>query len=95
MSSFFFDSYWAFLLLPLLIALLFFRLWSRRRQTPTLQYSSLSLLKGLTGSLRSRFSYLPLVLKTVGLIFCVIALARPQKSDEKIKRNVEGIDIIF
>ncbi len=85
----------AFLLLPLLVALLFYKIWSRRRQTPSLQYSSLSLIKGLQGSFRSVLVYLPLGLKFLSLVFVVIALARPQKADEKVKRNVEGIDIMI
>jgi Ca-activated chloride channel family protein len=85
----------AFLLLPLLVGLLFYKYWARRRQTPSLQYSSLSLIKGMQGSMRSVLAYLPLGLKFFALVFVVVALARPQKADEKVKRNVEGIDIMI
>lgn len=37
---------------------------------------------------------LPLLFKIVALVLAVVALARPQKADTQIKRNVEGIDIV-
>lgn len=45
-------------------------------------------------SLRARLKYTPEVLKVIGIVFAVVALARPQAADEKVKRNVEGIDIM-
>ncbi|MEK6554859.1 MAG: BatA domain-containing protein, partial [Bdellovibrionota bacterium] len=77
-----FASAAAFMLIPLLIALLAYKVWSHRRQTPSLQYSSLSLVKGLQSSYRSVLVYLPLGLKFAALLFVVVALARPQKADE-------------
>ena len=40
------------------------------------------------------FTFLPQIFYFIGLSFAIIALARPQKSDTKVKRNVEGIDIV-
>lgn len=37
----------------------------------------------------------PRVLIALGLVFCIIALARPRHSYQKVRRNVEGIDIMM
>src|SRR5262249_32254528 len=46
-------------------------------------------------SLRERLTHLPLILKVLGLIFLIVALARPQEASTMVKRNVEGIDIMI
>lgn len=85
----------AFLLIPLLIAAGLWRLWQKRRLQPSLQVSSTSLFKGLRPSLRSRLASLPNILKILGLILAVVALARPREANTRIKKNVEGIDIVI
>jgi hypothetical protein len=44
---------------------------------------------------RSRLVWLPTALKVAAIALAVVALARPQRADTKIKRNVEGIDIML
>ncbi len=61
----------------------------------TFRYSAVFSLKYLPHGLRARLALLPLMLKWVALILAVVALARPQRADTKIKRNVEGIDIML
>lgn len=90
-----FQSSWAFLFIPILLAICAWTIWNRRKKTPAIQFSSVRILKGLSRSPKSTLSYLPLALKVAGLIFVTVALARPQKADEKIRRNVEGIDIMI
>lgn len=85
----------AFLLIPLLILLGVYVYLNRKKKRPTLQFSSLSLFKNVVPSWRSRFAELPLFFKILAGVFFVFALARPQKTDEKVKRNVEGIDIMI
>jgi Ca-activated chloride channel family protein len=85
----------AFFLLILLVAVMAFRWWMRRRQTPTLQMSSLAALKNLQPSLRSRLMVVPILLQLSGLALLIVALARPQQANTKMKRNVEGIDIVI
>lgn len=46
-------------------------------------------------SLRAKLKYTPEVLKVLGIVLAVVAMARPQSADEKVKRNVEGIDIMI
>lgn len=85
-------AFW--LLLPLVLVVLW-TLWNRRKKTPTLQFGSVELLKSVTPSLRTRLMNLPNFLKALGLVFAIVALARPQTTNTKIKKNVEGIDIVI
>ncbi len=82
------------LLFPLFFAV-GYHLWSLKSKTATLQFSSLAGLKSTTKSLRVYLQHLPLFLKTVAIILAVLALVRPQQADTKIKKNIEGIDIII
>lgn len=85
-------AFW--LILPL-IALLVWTVWQKRKKIPTLQFGSVELLKTITPSVKVRLMNLPLILKTVGLILAIVALARPQTMNTKIRKNVEGIDIVI
>lgn len=85
-------AFW--LLLPLVLVVIW-TLWNRRKKTPTLQFGSVELLKSVTPSLRTRLMNLPNFLKALGLVFAIVALARPQTTNTKIKKNVEGIDIVI
>ncbi len=88
-------SPWAFaLLLPL--ALLTVWMWyARRRRTATVQFSHLEGFLKVHRGYRARVSWLPMVVKVAALTLAIFALARPQRADTKIKRNVEGIDIMI
>jgi len=94
-----FASHQAFLLFILLAAVVFWRLFNRKNTQASIQYSSLqhlsdSIKKNGSGW-RTYFQYLPLALKISSLMCVILALARPQTSDTKIKRNVDGIDIMI
>ncbi len=88
-------SAWAFILLFFLLLAAVLQFVKRKKRYGALPLSTLSIVQGLQTSLRARLKYLPDVLKYLGLILVVIALARPQKTDEKVNRNVEGIDIMI
>ncbi len=87
-------SLWAFAFILPLLGALAWRWWRRRQMHPALQYSSLKALQGLARGIRSKLVWLPTALKVAAIILAVVALARPQRADTKIKRNVEGIDIM-
>lgn len=90
-----FHSSVAFWLILPLVLLLVWTLWRRKKRTPTLQFGSVEVLKTVTPSVRTRLMHLPLLLKALGIVFAIIALARPQEMNTKIKKNVEGIDIVI
>lgn len=88
-------SPWAFALLPVVTILAAWAYWYSRRRGPTVQYSSLSLLKNIPRPLRTRLMWLPAFVMAGALVLIVVALARPQRADTKVRKNVEGIDIML
>jgi Ca-activated chloride channel family protein len=88
-------SSWAFFLLIPLAALAVWLWLARRRRTPSLLFSHLDGFLKTHRGYRARFGRLPTVVKFIALALAIVALARPQKADIKIKRNVEGIDIMI
>lgn len=90
-----FQSLPSLLLIVLILAALAWAAFQRRKKTATLQFSSLQLFKGVPPGWRTHLMWLPRVLMGAGLILAIIALARPQKANTKVQRNVEGIDIVI
>ena len=86
---------WAFALLIPLLALLGWIWWARKKRTATVQFSHLSGFLKVHRGYRAHLSWLPVVVKFSAIALAIFALARPQKADTKIKRNVEGIDIMI
>lgn len=89
------KSAWAFALLIPLIAILVWNYLHRKRKIPSLQFSSLKLIKAIPPSPRTRFMLLPSLLKAIALVLAIMALARPQEANTKVKKNIEGIDIFI
>jgi Ca-activated chloride channel family protein len=85
-------AFW--LILPL-VAVVIWVLWRKRSKTPTLQFGTIAILKTVTPSLRTRLLNIPMILKALGIGLAIFALARPQEMNTKIKKNVEGIDIVI
>jgi Ca-activated chloride channel homolog len=90
-----FQSPWAFWLLPVLALLLIVYLRRRKKNQASLLFSQTSILAKVPQTLRTRLMFLPAALKVLALILAIFALARPQKSDSLIKKNVDGIDIMI
>lgn len=90
------EYFW--LLLPLLIALVFF-LFQQKNKKASLFFSDVRSIKNkktpLQYSIRTRLIHLPLVLKALALVMVIISLARPQSTSTRVKKNVEGIDIMI
>jgi Ca-activated chloride channel homolog len=86
---------WAFALVIPVLILSAWIFYARRKRTATVQFSNLAGFLKVHRGTRSYLSWLPNVVKIVALILAIVALARPQKADTKIKRNVEGIDIVI
>ena len=89
------QSIWALLFLIPLILIIIYNQLNKRQRRATFKYSYLKTFKQISKSLRSYLVGLPNILKIAAIILAIVALARPQRSDTKIKRNVEGIDIMI
>ncbi|MGZ3772749.1 MAG: vWA domain-containing protein [Pseudobdellovibrionaceae bacterium] len=90
-----YHSLWAFWLIGPVILVLAWTLWQKKSKTPTLQFGSVALLKSVTPTLRTRLMNLPDLLRALALVFAIVALARPQTANTKIKKNIDGIDIVI
>jgi len=89
------NNLWALLLLLPLMAIIVWNFLRRKNKVPSLQFSTLKIIKTLPPSLRTRMMILPPLLKAVAIILAILALARPQEANTKVKKNVEGIDIVI
>jgi len=89
------KSLWAFAFLIPLLAVLVWNFLHRKRKIPSLQFSSLKLIKSIPPSMRTRLMIVPSLLKAAALVLAIIALARPQEANTKVKKNIEGIDIVI
>lgn len=85
----------AFALFVPLALVVGWRMWNERRGRPALQFSSIEPVKKLSPGLRSHLRWLPPIMMFASLVCAVLALARPQRADTKVKKNVEGIDIVL
>lgn len=83
-----------FLFIPLLLVAVWI-FWQRKKRSASIQVSQVQVMKLIAPSWRARIWWLPDVLKIVSLSLVIFALARPQKADTQIKKNVEGIDIVI
>ena len=84
----------AFFLVVPLAALIVLAWYKKRERRPSIQFSTLRVIKQISPGLRARFKWFPMFLKVAAIVLAIVALARPQRADTKIKRNVEGIDIM-
>src|ERR1700678_952288 len=82
------------LLIPLAAAVIW-RIWQNRKKRPTVIFSQVGYIQQVPASVRARLRWLPMFLKVLALFLAILALARPQRTDTKIKRNAEGIDIMI
>jgi Ca-activated chloride channel family protein len=84
------DPLWVLLLVPVIG----FGIWSIRRQRRmAVLYSSVEILRGLPVTPAQRFKRLLPWLRVAGMVFIVLALARPQRGREEFRLRTEGIAI--
>ena len=95
MSSWTWATPWAFLLLIPLALVAGWYFYNRKNRLSTLQFSHIKTFLKVSRGPRSKIWWLPDLLKVAALALAIIALARPQQADTKIKKNVEGIDIVI
>ena len=83
------------LLLLLLVPLVAWYVWKNKSLTAKVQFSSLKAFDGIKRSPMEYLRHLPFVLRCLVLVFVVLTLARPQRSDNWSNRTTEGIDIVM
>ncbi len=83
-----------FLLFIPLVVVAAYRFYLKQRKLPSIQFSYVAVLKSVPSGARAKLSFLPDILKFLALSLVIIALARPQEANSKVKKNVEGIDIM-
>lgn len=86
-----FASPWYFSLL-LLVPLVVWRLFAPRRRL-AVRFSSVSLAKQLTPTLRQRMAWLPRVLTTGAVLAMTVGLAQPREGRDQTVTDTEGIAI--
>jgi Ca-activated chloride channel family protein len=89
------SSLWAFLFLIPLFLVLGWQFLNRKKSRPSVQFSTTAELKTAAPTWKMRFKFLPQIFYLAGLVLVIVALARPQKADTKVKKNVDGIDIMM
>lgn len=89
------KSLWALFFIIPLLGILIWNFLHRKRKVPSLQFSSLKVIKSVRPTWRTRLMMVPDLLKALAMGLAVVALARPQSADTKVKKNVEGIDIVI
>jgi Ca-activated chloride channel family protein len=90
-----YHSLWVFWLIVPLVLIVAWTLFRKKKKNPTLQVGSVEILKTITPTLRTRLMNLPFLLKALGIAIAIWALARPQEMNTRIRKNVEGIDIVI
>ena len=87
-------SPWAFFFLIVLALILIYYYLFRKKKKGVLYYSRSDLFLQAPHTLRSFLNPLPFLLKVIGIIFIIFALARPQRINNRSEQNVKGIDIM-
>ena len=91
--TFAFAHPWLLLLLLLLPLLAWLK--GRRDVQPAFLYSSVQLVRGLTGHVQSRAGAFLRALRWLALAAFLVALARPQLGEGETKVSASGIDIVI
>ena len=82
-------------LLILLIPYIAWYMINREHSTPSLRISTIESFFHAPKSFRQRFIHLPFICRLVCLTCAIIALARPQTTNNWSNKSVEGIDIML
>ena len=69
--------------------------WYSSRRESGLRFSTTAPTVGLPGSVWTRLSWLPTILRTVGVALAIVALARPQERNVIREQFAEGVDIMM
>lgn len=90
-----FASPWMFLLLLLLPLMVAWYILRGRNQYPDIRLSSLSGFSGTKKSVVVKLIHIPFILRCLGMLCIIVALARPQTRLSWQDMSSEGIDIVL
>lgn len=90
-----FESPGYLYLLLVLVPMIAWYVWKRKHTTASLQISNTDVFLSVPKSYKYYILHLPFVLRLAALALLIVALARPQTTNNKVNRNVEGIDIVM
>lgn len=82
-------------LLFLLIPIFFWYFWELRKSDASIQISSHKTIRDFPKSFRIYFLHVPFALRVIALTLLILALARPQTSNQWRTEKTEGIDIMM
>jgi Ca-activated chloride channel homolog len=88
-----FRSFWVLFLIP--IAVILYRWWLTRQPSASFRFSSTALFSGMEETWKTRFAFIPSLLRLSILVLFLVALAGPQTVLEESNITTEGIDIIL
>lgn len=83
------------LLLLLLLPIVAYYIYRQHTLTAEIRFSSLQPFENVKKTYKYYLRHLPFVLHMLALVALIIALARPQKSDNWSNKTTEGIDIVM
>ena len=92
MYNFLYPNY--FMLLILIPLLVYLDIYYFKKKAPKILFPNVSILKEVYKR-NSILKYIPIVLKSLALLFIIIALARPRHSLERREYSTYGVDIIL
>ncbi len=92
MSEWVWDMPLAFVLTGPWVILVLYYLKKGRRQAATFKFNIPLKLK--TGW-KAHLAFLPVLFQFMALLLMIVALARPQKTNTQIKKNLDGVDIFL
>lgn len=84
-----------FYLLLILIPMIGWYIWKQHTANASLQISSLKFFSKIGKSRKTYFRHIPFVLRCLALISIIVALARPQSTNQLRNVTTEGIDIMI
>lgn len=82
-------------MLFLLIPIVFWYFWEMRKSDASVQISTHKTIRDFPKSFRIYFLHVPFVLRVIAIALLIIALARPQISNQWRTEKTEGIDIMM
>ena len=82
-------------LLLLLVPMIGWYIWKLRKSQASVQLSSLQGFEKAPNTLRIYLRHLPFICRILALVFLIIAIARPQTTDNWNTQTTEGIDIMM